>query len=278
MKRTSIDLQPPPTLLSTLAHPQRWLITVELARSDRRVGELREALNQPANLVSYHLRKLREQQLVHERRSSSDARDVYYSLDLNRIEKLFIEAGKGIHPALGESSKTEKETNRAKSPRVRVLFLCTHNSARSQMAEGVLRAFGGDLVEVESAGTQPSRVHPLAIETMAKHRIDIAGHRSKSMDELTNQPFDYVITVCDNASESCPVFPGAPERIHWSIADPTAVQGTKSERRAAFESAANDLIVRIRYLLVFVERRRGEAAPVRPGGRPTASNSRKTSA
>ena len=250
-----MNLTQPPTVLATLANPMRWLLAVELARSDRRVSELIETLSQPANLVSYHLRKLREESLVHERRSSSDARDVYYSLDLERLERLYFEAGRGVHPALGVSPKIKNTTTPDIRPRVQVLFLCTHNSARSQMAEGFLREFGGDLVEVESAGTQPSRVHPLAIETMARHGVDITGHRSKSMEEFTNRTFDYVITVCDVASEACPVFPGAPERIHWSIPDPTAVEGTKAVRRAAFESAATDLITRIRYLLIFVGRR-----------------------
>jgi thioredoxin type arsenate reductase len=135
-----------------------------------------------------------------------------------------------------------------------VLFLCTHNSARSQMAEGILRQMAGGAIEVHSAGTEVTRVHPLAIETMAARGIDIAGQRSKHLDEFTGQTFDYVITVCDNAGESCPVFPGAPERIHWSISDPSGVEGDRSQRAAAFQRAAEDLRTRIGDLLPRLQR------------------------
>jgi len=131
----------------------------------------------------------------------------------------------------------------------RVLFLCTHNSARSQMAEGILRHLGGDSLEVSSAGTVATRVHPLAIAAMAERGIDLSGQRSKHLDELAGQRFDTVITVCDNANESCPFFPGAPERIHWSIPDPSAVAGDEETRLRAFRTAANDLMARIRGLL-----------------------------
>src|SRR6476620_12140391 len=97
----------------------------------------------------------------------------------------------------------------------RVLILCTGNTARSQMAEGLLRALAGDRMTVFSAGTRPSVVNPLAIEAMRVRGIDISGHRSKHLDEFRNQPFDVVITVCDSAAETCPVFPGRAQRIHW---------------------------------------------------------------
>jgi arsenate reductase (thioredoxin) len=131
----------------------------------------------------------------------------------------------------------------------RVLFLCTHNSARSQMAEGILRQFGGDTVEVHSAGTVATRVHPLAIATMAEQEIDIGGQRSKRLDELAAQQYDYVITVCDNARDACPIFPGAAEQLHWSIADPSAVTGDEDARRHAFRAAADELTRRIRDFL-----------------------------
>ncbi len=129
--------------------------------------------------------------------------------------------------------------------RLRVLFLCTHNSARSQMAEGILRHLAGQRFEVESAGTAPSRVHPLALRAMAGRGIDISRQRSKHMDRFAGERFDYVITVCDLASEACPLFPGAPERIHWSIPDPSAIKDNEGERFNAFESAAEDLVARI---------------------------------
>jgi thioredoxin type arsenate reductase len=144
----------------------------------------------------------------------------------------------------------------ARSRHARVLFLCTHNSARSQMAEGILRHLGQDKVEVHSAGTVATRVHPLAIAAMTEKGIDISGQRSKHMDELAGQEFDYVVTVCDNARESCPIFPGTPEQIHWSIADPSAIEGEEATRLRAFRIAADDLMTRIRYLLPIIERKR----------------------
>jgi arsenate reductase len=116
----------------------------------------------------------------------------------------------------------------------RVLILCTGNSARSQMAEGLLRSFGGDRFEVFSAGTKPSTVRPEAIAVMSELGIDLSGHHSKHVREFDGQHFDYVITVCDNANESCPVFPADTERIHWSFPDPAAVEGSETERLAAF--------------------------------------------
>lgn len=125
--------------------------------------------------------------------------------------------------------------------RKRVLVLCTANSARSQMAEGLLRDKAGDLYDVFSAGTHPSQVRPEAIAVMRELGIDISSHRSKSVDEFAGADFDYVITVCDNARESCPAFPGKAKRIHWSIEDPAAVQGSGEQRLAAFRRARDEL-------------------------------------
>jgi arsenate reductase len=116
----------------------------------------------------------------------------------------------------------------------RVLVLCTGNSARSQMAEGLFRVEGGGEFEVFSAGTKPSSVRPEAIAAMKEIGIDISGHRSKSVDEFLGQPFDYVVTVCDNARDTCPVFPAGTERIHWSFEDPAAVEGNEAKRLDAF--------------------------------------------
>lgn len=124
---------------------------------------------------------------------------------------------------------------------LRILVLCTHNSSRSQMAEGMLRQLGGGRLEVYSAGTEVTRVHPLAIEAMAKAGFSLEGHRSKHLSEFLEQKFDYVITVCGHAGESCPVFPGAPKRLHWGVADPSAVVGTEEEKLAAFEAARREL-------------------------------------
>jgi arsenate reductase len=127
------------------------------------------------------------------------------------------------------------------SNRIRVLILCTGNSARSQMAEGLLRHYGGETFEVVSAGIDPSFVRPEAIEVMREIDIDISSHRSKSVEEFIGQPFDYVITVCDNANQRCPIFPGASRRIHWSIEDPAAIEGNAETRLEAFRIARNEL-------------------------------------
>lgn len=129
---------------------------------------------------------------------------------------------------------------------IRVLFLCTHNSARSQLAEALLRHIGGERFEVNSAGTEATQVHPLAIRAMAAVGIDIAHARSKHLCEFLGQDFAYVITVCDQASESCPIFPGSPQRIHWSFDDPSRVQGTDAERYRAFERVRDQLTQRLR--------------------------------
>ncbi len=127
----------------------------------------------------------------------------------------------------------------------RVLFLCTHNSARSQMAEGLLRALGRGSFESFSAGTEQTRVRPEAITAMAELGIDISGQTSKTLDIYLSEPFDEVITVCDSANESCPVFPGARSRRHWSIDDPSGVKGSDEERLAAFRRARDDVRQRI---------------------------------
>jgi arsenate reductase len=126
----------------------------------------------------------------------------------------------------------------------RVLILCTHNSARSQMAEGFLRHMAGHRFEVCSAGTEKAQVRPEAIEAMRKHDIDISRHESKTLDRFLGEPWDYVITVCDDANESCPVFPGARHRVHWSFPDPSAVAG--EERQAAFDRVADAIQDRLR--------------------------------
>ncbi len=123
----------------------------------------------------------------------------------------------------------------------RVLILCTGNSARSQMAEGLLRRDAGERFDVESAGTKPSVVRPEAIAAMKESGIDISGHRSKHLDEFEGQRFDYVITVCDNARESCPVFFGAAKRLHYSFDDPAALNGTEEERLAVFRRVRDEL-------------------------------------
>ena len=134
------------------------------------------------------------------------------------------------------------------SERERVLILCTGNSARSQMAEGLLRNMAGDRFEVASAGVSPTHVRPEAVAVMGEIGIDISGHRSKSLDDFLGQQFDYVITVCDNANQHCPVFPGKTERIHWSIEDPAAVGGDEHTRLDAFRRVRDELRGRLQTL------------------------------
>jgi arsenate reductase (thioredoxin) len=130
-----------------------------------------------------------------------------------------------------------------------VLFLCTHNSARSQMAEGLLRHLAGDRFDVFSAGTEETRVHPLAIEAMRDLGIDISSHTSKTLDRFLDQKLDFVITVCDRANDSCPVFPGDTTRIHWGFEDPSAATGSDDARLAAFRRIRDEIAARIRIFL-----------------------------
>jgi arsenate reductase len=130
--------------------------------------------------------------------------------------------------------------------RPRVLFLCTHNSARSQMAEGILRALGDDRFQVASAGTEATRVHPLAIRVMDEIGIDLRGHTSKTLDGFLAESWDWVITVCDGANQRCPVFPGGVRRLHWSLEDPSAAGGAEDERLRVFRRVRDEITGRIR--------------------------------
>jgi len=132
----------------------------------------------------------------------------------------------------------------------RVLILCTGNSARSQMAEGLLSALEGTQFDVFSAGSKPSVVNPLAIQAMNERGIDIRAHRSKHLNEYLQQPFDYVITVCDQAAETCPIFPGHAQRLHWSFPDPAVVEGSDSQRLDAFRKTRDAIEARLKQWLM----------------------------
>ncbi len=127
----------------------------------------------------------------------------------------------------------------------RVLFLCTHNSARSQMAEALLRALAGERFEACSAGTQATQVRPLAVQAMQEIGVDISGQESKTLDRYLGEPFDAVITVCDDANESCPVFTGARVRLHWSFPDPSRAGGSEAEQLAAYRNVRDAIRARI---------------------------------
>ena len=151
--------------------------------------------------------------------------------------------------------------------RRRVLFLCTHNSARSQMAEGLLRSLGGDRFEVYSAGTEATHVRPLAIRAMREIGVDISDQQSKTLDRYLGEEFDAVITVCDDANESCPVFPGARARLHWSLPDPSRALGSEAAQLAAYRAVRNTLDGLVRQELL------SGASPwarARPGAKPRA--------
>jgi thioredoxin type arsenate reductase len=248
-------LSQPPPFFKLISHELRWQLLKALSESDLKVQELVKKLDRPQNLISYHLQKLRAGKLVTENRSLADARTIYYSLNLPEVQLLFEEAEEALHPALSAQELEDDDLAVLNiDPPVQVLFLCTHNSARSQMAEGILRTHGKGLVKVYSAGTEVSQVRPLAIRAMAEMNIDISHQYSKHLDEYREHHFDYIITVCDRARESCPVFPGDPVQIHWSFPDPAAVEGTEEERYAAFQETAVQLNTRIGFLLMMIKR------------------------
>jgi protein-tyrosine-phosphatase len=254
----TVDKLSPPSILRLLAHEIRWQLLVALAHSDYCVQELVNLLHRPMNLVSYHLRLLRSQSIVRERRSSADGRDVYYTLDVERFQTLYQAALQTLHPGFSDRPGDEAQPMHPAQKPARVLFLCTHNSARSQMAEALLRHLGGNRVEAFSAGTHPGRVHPMALSVLQREGVDTSRLFSKSMEQFLGQHFDYVITVCDNARESCPVFPGDPERIHWSFPDPAAI-ADPGEQHRAFVQTFVGLEKRLKLLLALIEREQGTA-------------------
>ncbi len=234
----------PPEFIKLLANDVRWGLLKALTTSDYQVNELVAQLQQPMNLVSYHLKRLRDDALVTTRRSEADGRDVYYSLDLVRLRQLYAEAGRTLHPALGGGSLDSMRH----LARQRVLFLCTHNSARSQMAEGLLRHLSRGQLDVFSAGSQPTAIHPNAVRTMRQLGIDIRQQRVHDLSVFADEPFDYVITVCDKVREVCPTFPGGGRQIHWGLPDPVPIEDN-AQRADAFLWTAHQLQSRIGYFL-----------------------------
>lgn len=248
-------LVPPARFLKLLAHEVRWQLLAALVRSDYRVQELVKLLRKPPNLLSYHLGRLRDHALVAEHRSTADGRDIYYSLKLDNLRTRYLESGAALHPSLAEAGTMTRQQGQSKTRQpTRVLFLCTNNSARSQMAEAVLRHLGADRVKVFSAGSEPTAVDPDAVRAMARMDVDMSQQRAKNLNEFLGQSFDYIITVCDRVREACPSFPGDPERIHWSFPDPATTPGGPARRHRAFEETALQLTTRIRYLLMAMER------------------------
>jgi protein-tyrosine-phosphatase len=252
------DVAASPLVFELGGHPLRWRLLRELAWSDRRVRELVASVQEPQSLVSYHLRRLRTAGMVSVRRSSFDGRDAYYSLDLGRCAVLLSDAGGALHPALRLVPRPSREPRRRRARRHSVLFLCTGNSARSQIAEALAQMLAGGAVEAFSAGSRPKALHENAVRVMRARGIDISARRPKHLDSFGRRRFDYVVTVCDRVREVCPEFPGAPRAIHWSIADPAAETGTDEETYPAFERTAAQLDTRIRALLHLITDEEGD--------------------
>lgn len=208
--------------LTLIADPHRWQLLGALAVSDRRVGELTELTRTSQSLVSYHLAQLRAAGLISSRRSSADGRDTYYRAELARCGELFGRASASLHPALRLLPAPVDPTWRPRGRTPRVLFLCTGNSARSQMAEALLESRSGGTVTARSAGSHPKVLHPDAVRAMSERGIDIAGRPTKHLSRFARSRFDRVITLCDKVKEICPEFPGQPAVAHWSMADPAA--------------------------------------------------------
>ena len=244
----------PPGFLRLAGHPVRWRLLTELAHSDRQVRELRDLTGCRQNLVSYHLGRLRAGGLVSVRRSSADRRDAYYRAELTRCGELLNEAGRALHPGLGLVPAPARPVRSGIQPRV--LFLCTGNSGRSQMAEALMRRHSGGAVEAASAGSHPKVLSPDAVAVMREHGIDISKQRAKHLDTFAGESFGYVISLCDRVREVCPQFPGSPETIHWSMADPGA-ETDSAGRYLAFRRTADELRTRIGFLLAQMAREPG---------------------
>jgi protein-tyrosine-phosphatase len=214
------------------------------------VWELTQLVDEPQNLVSYHLRQLREGGLVSARRSSADRRDTYYAVDLAHCQLQLQAAGGALHPALSLVAPPPASPPAPRSGhRLRVLFLCTGNSARSQIAEALLAHLSHGTVEAVSAGSHPKPLHPNAVRVMRKRGIDISANRTKHLDEFRAVRFDLVITLCDRVREVCPEFPSLPRLVHWSVPDPALEGATSRASYPAFERTAAELATRIGFLL-----------------------------
>jgi protein-tyrosine-phosphatase/DNA-binding transcriptional ArsR family regulator len=245
----------PPRILRLVGHPVRWRVLQELVRSDRAVAELTELLGAPQSLLSYHLGHLRAGELVSKRRSSADRRDSYYRIDLARCGQLLQAAGGALHPGLRlvpTPTAPHGSGRRRSRRRPRVLFLCTGNSSRSQIAEALLQQHSEGTVDAASAGSNPKPLHPNAVRVMQERGIDIRANRTKHLDEFVSQRFDFVITLCDRVREVCPEFPANPDLVHWSIPDPAVEGSTERASYPAFERTASELETRIQFLVAAI--------------------------
>jgi protein-tyrosine-phosphatase len=232
------------------SHPVRWALLSELAAGDHRVRELAAAVDEPQNLVSYHLRLLRSAGLIDARQSTFDGRDTYYQLNLTRCAGAFGEAAAALHPALAPAA-TAGPASRS------VLFLCSGNSARSPMAEALLRKKGHGRIRTASAGSHPKpSVHPNAIRVMQEaYDIDLRGSRPQPITAVARRRFDYVITLCDKVREYARDH-GVATTMHWSVPDPSGTSIGYPE----FRRVASELDVRTDFLLPVLAQRPGRGA------------------
>jgi protein-tyrosine-phosphatase/DNA-binding transcriptional ArsR family regulator len=231
------DVADPPAFVRLAAHPVRWRLLSALAESDYRVRELVALVGEPQNLVSYHLKLLRDGGLVTVTRSSFDGRDGYYHLDLDRCGAALAESAAALHPAL---SRDVAPT----IPDWAVLFVCTGNSARSPIAEALLRRHTGARATVTSAGSRPRpELHPHTVRVLREEfGVDVSGQHPRHLDSLAGRTFDWVVTVCDKAREVLPDFGRRTRRVHWSIPEP-------ADDAAAFRRTAAEIDTRVRHLL-----------------------------
>ena len=238
-----------PEFLRLVGHPLRWRLLTELAGSDLRVRELMERVGAPQNLVSYHLRVLRAGDLVSAARSTFDARDSYYHLDLDRCAEGLVGTAAALHPALRTSPPSPAPPVRSGTPSV--LFVCSGNSARSPLAEAMVRRRTGGRVRVSSAGTRPKdRIHPHVARVLREeYGVDLARQAPQPLDLDTGHSFDRVVTLCDRAREHVAGVAG--ERlVHWSVPDPAdAAEDDQRGGYRRFVAVAADIDTRVRHLL-----------------------------
>lgn len=213
------------------------------------MSELTAMIGEPQSLVSYHLRLLRDGGLVRARRSSADGRDTYYTVDLIACRAALHAAGQALHPRLGPATSTTDRARARTGRRTSVLFLCTGNSARSQIAEALVEHLSGGSIDAASAGSHPKVLHRNAVRVLRTYGVDISARRTKHFDEMRSQRFDTVITLCDRVREVCPAFPARPALVHWSLPDPALEGATDRASYPAFQRVAAELETRISFRL-----------------------------
>jgi len=231
-------------LLKLLADDRRWWLLRELRLSDRQVSELVARTGLPQNLVSYHLGLLRQAGLVQVHRSDADGRALYYGLDMAALQQSQQQIAASLYLSAPSAD--------VRLPLVSVVFLCTGNSVRSQMAEGWLRHLSQGQVPVQSAGTNPRYVDPRALQAMAEAGIDISQQWSKGLDALDATPLGIVVTVCDHAREECASCLAAPVQLHWSIPSPERLLAETADEQAVFRTLRDQVRQRVAGLLALL--------------------------